>query len=414
MTGPEQARADATLTVGGTAIELPVEQPTLGRTALDVSSLAQYGLSVFDPGYADTAAYHSAITFVDGEAGRLYYRGYPVEQLATNFSFLEVAYLLIYGELPTAEQADQFIASVRDPKLVLHVGLERLFDSFPQSMHPMAMLAIATEALSAYAGDAGGSGRREEVEQAGISLLSAMPIFAGYALSTLRGMPRAKSNRSLDYAEDLLQLCFTMPGSDYLPDNVTARALDTLLVLHADHELNCSTATLRMVASSGAGFLCRRARGYKCPLGTAARGRGRGGHKNAQGNKGFRPAPVLLRRKGQGPQRPVPADGVWAPGVQDDRCQGESDPPGGVGPGGKAGPPRPPAGHRPAPGRSRPGRRFLHFQAALPERRFLLGHRLHGDRFPRRDVHSAIRGWAHGRVGGALAGNDEVRRQPHR
>ena len=254
MTGPEQAHKDATLSFGGTAIDLPVEQPVMGRTALDVSSLSNYGLSVYDPGYADTAAYQSAITFVDGEAGRLYYRGYPVEQLATQYSFLDVAYLLIYGELPTAEQADKFVGSVRDRKLALHVGLERLFDSFPQSMHPMAMLAIATEALSAYAEDAANSADREKVEQAGIKLLSAMPIFAGYALSTLRGLPRAKSNRSLDYVEDLLQLCFTMPGSDYLPDNATARALDTLLVLHADHELNCSTATLRLVASSGAGF----------------------------------------------------------------------------------------------------------------------------------------------------------------
>jgi citrate synthase len=254
MTGPEKAPTDATLTYGGTGIDLPVEQPTMGRTAVDVSSLSQYGLSVYDPGYANTAAYESAITFVDGEGGRLYYRGYPVEQLATSYSFLEVAYLLIYGELPTTEQADKFIARVRDPKLALHVGLERLFDSFPQSMHPMAMLAIATEALSAYADDTVSSVDPEKIETAGIRLLSALPIFAGYALSTLRGLPRAKSNRSLDYAEDLLQLCFTIPGTDYLPDNATARALDTLLVLHADHELNCSTATLRLVASSGAGF----------------------------------------------------------------------------------------------------------------------------------------------------------------
>jgi citrate synthase len=254
MTGPEKAQTDATLTFGGTAIDLPVERPVMGRTAIDVSSLSNHGLSVYDPGYADTAAYQSAITFVDGEAGRLYYRGYPVEQLATSYSFLDVAYLLIYGELPTSEQADTFTAKVRNPKLALHVGLERLFDSFPQSMHPMAMLAIATEALSAYVEGAANSGDPEKVEQAGIKLLSAMPIFAGYALSTLRGLPRAKSNRSLDYVEDLLQLCFTIPGSDYLPDNATARALDTLLVLHADHELNCSTATLRLVASSGAGF----------------------------------------------------------------------------------------------------------------------------------------------------------------
>ncbi len=143
---------------------------------------------------------------------------------------------------------------MRDPKLVLHVGIERLFDSFPQSMHPMAMLAIATEALSAYADDGAKTDNPAGVEQAGVRLLSAMPIFTGYALSTLRGLPRGKSNRSLDYAEDLLQLCFAIPGSDHLPDNATARALNTLLVLHADHELNCSTATLRMVASSGAGF----------------------------------------------------------------------------------------------------------------------------------------------------------------
>jgi citrate synthase len=254
MPSPEAANGSATLTFDGSQIELPSEKPTLGRTAIDISSLAEHGLAVFDPGYADTAAYHSAITFVDGEAGRLYYRGYPVEQLATSFSFLDVAYLLMYGELPTPQASEEFFAKVRDPKLVLHVGIERLFDSFPQSMHPMAMLAIATEALSAYSDDGPRSDNRALVEQAGVRLLSAMPIFTGYALSTLRGLPRTKSNRSLDYAEDLLQLCFAIPGSDHLPDDATARALNTLLILHADHEFNCSTATLRMVASSGAGF----------------------------------------------------------------------------------------------------------------------------------------------------------------
>jgi citrate synthase len=254
MPSPEAANGSATLTFDGSQIELPSEKPTLGRTAIDISSLAEHGLSVFDPGYADTAAYHSAITFVDGEAGRLFYRGYPVEQLATSFSFLDVAYLLIYGELPTPQASEEFFAKVRDPKLVLHVGIERLFDSFPQSMHPMAMLAIATEALSAYSDDGPKSDNRALVEQAGVRILSAMPIFTGYALATLRGLPRTKSNRSLDYAEDLLQLCFAIPGSDHLPDDATARALNTLLILHADHEFNCSTATLRMVASSGAGF----------------------------------------------------------------------------------------------------------------------------------------------------------------
>ena len=254
MPSPPAMKGPATLSYEGTTVELPVMQPALGRTALDITGLGPKGLSVFDPGYADTAAYQSAITFVDGEGGRLYFRGYPVEQLATSASFLEVAYLLINGELPDSQQGAEFTNRVRDPKLVLHVGIERLFDSFPQSMHPMAMLAIATEALSAYADESARSDRRGSVEQAGVRLLSAMPIFTGYALSTLRGLPRGKSNRSLDYAEDLLQLCFGIPGADHLPDNATARALNTLLVLHADHELNCSTATLRMVASSGAGF----------------------------------------------------------------------------------------------------------------------------------------------------------------
>jgi citrate synthase len=237
----------ATLRYGADEIELAVEHPTLGKDALDVTSLASHGLALYDPGYADTAAYRSAITFVDGEAGRLYYRGYPVEQLATSASFLEVAYLLIYGELPNGHDAEEFVARARDPKLVVHPAIERLFDWFPESMHPMAMLAIATEALTAYYGN-------EDIDSAGVRLLSCMPMFAGYAMSALRGLPRARSNRSLDYVEDFLQLCFGVPGSGYLPDNATARALNTLLVLHADHELNCSTATLRLVASSGAGF----------------------------------------------------------------------------------------------------------------------------------------------------------------
>ena len=171
--------------MGGTTLELPVQRPTLGRTALDVSSLAQSQLITFDPGYADTAAYQSSITFVDGEGGHLYYRGYPVQELATSYPFLDVVYLLMYGELPGLAASEEFTARVRDPKLVLHVGIERLFDGFPQSMHPMAMLAIATEALSAYTDDGSKSDDPEGVERACIRLLSAMPIFTGYALSTL-------------------------------------------------------------------------------------------------------------------------------------------------------------------------------------------------------------------------------------
>jgi len=251
---PGTDRTTATLSFGGSTIELPAQRPALGRTALDISGLGAQGLAVFDPGYADTAAYHSSITFVDGEGGHLYYRGYPVEQLATSRSFLEVAYLLMYGELPSPQEAEAFVDKVRDAGSVLPAGVERLFDCFPRTMHPMAMLSIATEAMSAFDPDSANAGPRARAAQAGVRMLSAIPIFTGYAMSVLRDFPRGRTNRSLDYADDLLQLCFDTPGSGHLPDDATARALNTLLVLHADHELNCSTATLRMVASSGASF----------------------------------------------------------------------------------------------------------------------------------------------------------------
>ena len=249
LTSSQAEPSHAALLVDGTTLELPVQQPTLGRAAIDISGLASQHLITFDPGYAGTASCQSAITFVDGEAGKLYYRGYPVQELATKLSFLDIAYLLIYGELPSSTASEDFTARVRDPRLAVHVGIERLFDSLPQSMHPMAMMATATEALSAFPDNV--PPEEASPEHAGIRLLSAMPVFAGYALASLRGLPRGTSNRSLGYAEDLLQLCF--PGN-HLPDEITVKALNTLLVLHADHELNCSTATLRMVLSSGASF----------------------------------------------------------------------------------------------------------------------------------------------------------------
>jgi len=274
-----------------------VVRPTLGRTALDISAIGLKGLSVLDPGYADTAAYQSAITFVDGEEGRLYYRGYPVEQLATSTSFLDVAYLLINGELPTAQAADEFTGRVRDPKMVLHVGIERLFDAFPSPCtHGHA--GHRHRGLERLRRRWRQAGQPAGVQQAGVRLLSAMPIFTGYALSTVRGLPRGKSNRSLDYAEDLLQLCFAIPGSDHLPDNVTARALNTLLVLHATTSSTappppCAWWRLREpVFTPG---LC----GHQRPVGAAARWRQPGSDQDAPGDQGVGPPAQLLHRQGK-------------------------------------------------------------------------------------------------------------------
>ncbi|MCU4186330.1 citrate (Si)-synthase [Acidiferrimicrobium sp. IK] len=206
----------------------------------------------YDPGYSVTAAYQSAITFVDGEQGRLFYRGYPVEQLATTLSFLEVAYLLIYGDLPDGRQMEVFQGKVRDPLGSPHVGFDRLFDFFPLTAHPMMMLSAATSALSSF--NDGIDCDPACFEVAAVKLLAAMPVFASHALRARRGLPPLRSDHRLPYVADFLRLCFALPGEEFTPHPSAVEAINTLLILHADHELNCSTATLRLVASSGAGF----------------------------------------------------------------------------------------------------------------------------------------------------------------
>jgi len=232
--------------------ETKVYESTEGPSGVDVTTLlADSGQIAFDPGFAQTASCGSAITYIDGDAGILRYRGYPIEQLAEHASFLEVSYLLIYGELPTAEQLADFTERIRVHTL-LHEEMRQFFDGFPREAHPMAVLSSAVSALSTFYQDSLDPFDPEHVEISTVRLLAKLPTIASYAYKKSIGQPFLYPDNSLGYVENFLRMTFGVPSEPYQPDPVTAQTLDTLFVLHADHEQNCSTSTVRLVGSSQA------------------------------------------------------------------------------------------------------------------------------------------------------------------
>jgi citrate synthase len=236
----------------GGELPLSVTPSSEGPSGLGVGSLLkETGEVTLDPGFVNTAACASAITFIDGDAGILRYRGYPIEQLAQHSTFLEVAYLLIHGELPTADELARFTESVRMHTL-LHEDLRWFFDGFPRDAHPMAVLSSAVSALSAFYQDSLDPFDAQQVEISTVRLLAKVPTIAAYAYKKSIGQPFLYPDNSLDYAENFLRLTFGVPAAPYQGDPVIARALDMLLILHADHEQNCSTSTVRLVGSSHA------------------------------------------------------------------------------------------------------------------------------------------------------------------
>ncbi len=240
------------LTHPGGRLELPVREATEGPSGLEVGPLLkETGHVTLDYGFVNTAATASAITFIDGDAGILRYRGYPIEELAERSSFLEVSYLLIYGELPAAKELEEFGTRIRRHTL-LHEDLKRFFDGFPRSAHPMAVLSSAISALSTFYQNSLDPFDEEQVEISTIRLLAKMPTIAAYAYKKSVGQPFLYPDNSLGLTEDFLRLTFGVPAEAYTVDPDMARALDMLFVLHADHEQNCSTSTVRLVGSSQA------------------------------------------------------------------------------------------------------------------------------------------------------------------
>jgi len=234
--------------------ELPLETvlPSDGEPGIDVSRLlAETGCVTLDSGFVNTASCQSAITFIDGDAGILRYRGYPIEQLATKSSFLEVSHLLVYGELPDAAQLSDFGDRIR-MHTMLHEDLRRFFDGFPRDAHPMPVLSSAVSALSTFYQDSLDPFDPEHVEISTIRLLAKLPTIAAYAFKKSVGQPFLYPDNSLGYVENFLRLTFGVPAEEYQLDPVIVKALDMLLILHADHEQNCSTSTVRLVGSSHA------------------------------------------------------------------------------------------------------------------------------------------------------------------
>ncbi|MGZ5474720.1 MAG: citrate synthase [Thermoanaerobaculia bacterium] len=237
---------NATLLLGGKEYELPVMTGTENEVAIDITSLrAKTGAITYDPGYANSGSCTSGITFIDGEKGILRYRGYPIEDLAGKASFIEVAYLLIYGELPTAAELEEFTSRVTRHTL-LHEDMKKFFEGFPKSAHPMAILSAMVASLSAYYPDT-------EVRETNIlRLLAKLPTIAAFSYKKSAGQPFIYPRNDLSYTQNFLHMMFAVPSEPYLVDPVVDRALNLLLILHADHEQNCSTSTVRMVGSSRA------------------------------------------------------------------------------------------------------------------------------------------------------------------
>lgn len=239
------------------AVELPVLQGTLGNDVVDIRALNKAtGLFTFDPGFVSTASCESKITFIDGDKGQLYYRGYPIEQLAEHSDYLEVCYLLIYGELPTKEQRDAFVDTVMHHTMV-HEQLTWFFRGFRRDAHPMAMMVGVVGALAAFYQDSLDISNPEHRKVAIYRLISKIPTIAAMCYRYSNGLPFNYPRNDLSYTENFMHMMFATPCEEYVPNPVLVRALDRIFTLHADHEQNASTSTVRLAGSSGANpFAC--------------------------------------------------------------------------------------------------------------------------------------------------------------
>ncbi|UCF67604.1 MAG: citrate synthase, partial [Acidobacteriota bacterium] len=240
----------AVLKVDGEELEFAVYEGTEGERGIDFSKLrARTGLIGIDPGYGNTGSCLSAITFIDGERGILRYRGIPIEELAEKGTFLESAYLLIYGKLPNQQELESYVERIRYHTM-LHEDVKRFFGSLPKKAHPMAVCSAVVGALSAFYPNIVDPRDEVQVEGAIIRLMAKLPTIAAYSYKHSIGQPFIYPDNGLDYASNFLRMMFATPCEHYEVDEVIAKALDLLLLLHADHEQNCSTSTVRLVGSS--------------------------------------------------------------------------------------------------------------------------------------------------------------------
>jgi len=254
---------------GKQTIELPILSGSEGPDVIDIRALyPQSGLFTYDPGFVSTASSKSAITFIDGDEGVLLYRGYPIEQLATRCDFMEVSYLLLNGELPDSTQKDQFVTTVKNHTM-LHEQLVKFFGGFRRDAHPMAVMVGVVGALSAFYHEAMDIADAVHREESAFRLIAKLPTITAMAYKYNIGQPFIYPHNDLGYTENFLHMMFATPAEKYTPNPIIARAMDRILILHADHEQNASTSTVRLAGSSGANpFACISA-GIACLWGPA-------------------------------------------------------------------------------------------------------------------------------------------------
>jgi citrate synthase len=232
-------------------IELPILSGTTGNDVIDIRSLGKHGIYTYDPGFMSTAACQSGITFIDGEKGLLQYRGYPIEQLAENCNFLEVSYLLMHGQLPNATQLDEFTQTICT-RTMLHDQLSNVFRGFRRDAHPMAVMIGVVGSMSAFYFDSMDVYNPEHRMISAYRLLAKVPTIAAWSYKYNLGHPFMYPKNKLSYAENFMHMMFATPCEEYVPNPVLAKAFEKILILHADHEQNASTSTVRLVGSSGA------------------------------------------------------------------------------------------------------------------------------------------------------------------
>ena len=245
----------AILEINDSKYEFPIVVGTENEKAIDIKTLRSIsgGVTTLDPGYKNTGSCESAITFLDGEKGILRYRGYSIEELADKADFLEVAYLLIFGELPTKEQLDKFHADIK-AKSIVDDDVKKILDAFPKTAHPMGVLSSLTSALTAFNPSSVDVHSEEELYNTVVKILGKFPVLVAWTMRKKQGLPLDYGDNSLGYVENVLKMMFRKPNEEYLQNQILVDALDKLLILHADHEQNCSTSTVRIVGSSHAGL----------------------------------------------------------------------------------------------------------------------------------------------------------------
>ena len=259
----------ASMTVDGKTFDFPILSGTVGPDVIDIGKLyAQSGMFTYDPGFTSTGSCQSKITYIDGDAGILEYRGYPIEQLAEKGDFLETCYLLLYGELPNPKQKKEFDTLVTNHTMV-HDQMNRFFTGFRRDAHPMAVMVASVGALAAFYHDSTDINDAKQREIASIRMIAKIPTLAAMAFKYTVGQPFVYPTNSLDFASNFLKMCFAVPCEDYVVNPVLAKALDKIFTLHADHEQNASTSTVRIAGSSGANPFACIAAGIACLWGPA-------------------------------------------------------------------------------------------------------------------------------------------------